>query len=315
MTVLVTGVAGFVGSHLAEDLVRSGREVRGLDAFTDYYARSAKERNLADLRTDGSFVLVEGDLATTSLEPLLDGVEVVYHLAGQPGVRPSWGADFHRYVHHNVTATQRLLEACRNFSLAKFVYASSSSVYGNAESYPTAETMRPQPVSPYGVTKLAGEHLCEVYRTAFGVPTVSLRLFTVYGPRQRPDMAFSRLVAAGIDGTAFELYGDGSQTRDFTYVSDVVRAMRSASTSPWCGVANVGGGSRTSMNTVIELLEELCGPIEIHRGPPARGDVRHTAADTTVAREAFGYIPQTTLRDGLALMVDCARRTEHERVH
>jgi nucleoside-diphosphate-sugar epimerase len=266
------------------------------------------------LRASESFALVEGDLSTMSLEPLLEGVDVVYHLAGQPGVRASWGEDFARYVRHNVLATQRLLEACRGVPLTKFVYASSSSVYGNAESYPTPETVCPQPISPYGVTKLAAEHLCEVYRKNLNVPTVSLRLFTVYGPRQRPDMAFSKLIAAGLGGGAFELYGDGEQTRDFTYISDVVRAMRDAAASGWCGVTNIGGGSRTSMNAVIELLGTLCGSVRVVRCSSATGDVRHTGADTGLARAAFGYSPRTTLPEGLAHMVDWARQEERVRV-
>ncbi len=315
MTALITGIAGFVGSHLAEDLLADGEKVVGVDAFTDYYPRSVKERNLNHLTDDGSLEFVEGDLATMPLESLLEGVDVVFHLAGQPGVRASWGEEFSQYVHHNVLATQRLLEACRARRLAKFVYASSSSVYGDAEAYPTPEDLLPRPVSPYGVTKLAAEHLCELYRTSFGVQTVSLRLFTVYGPRQRPDMAFSRLIGAAITGSDFELYGDGSQTRDFTYVADVVRAMRAAAASDWCGVANIGGGSRTSMNAVLGLVQDLCGHIRVTRRSRAVGDVRHTAADTQIAAAAFGYSPRTPLPDGLAAMVTWARSKERLDVH
>jgi nucleoside-diphosphate-sugar epimerase len=179
-------------------------------------------------------------------------------------------------------------------------------VYGNAEAYPTTEDLRPQPISPYGVTKLAAEHLCEVYRVTAGVPTVSLRLFTVYGPRQRPDMAFSRLVSAAIDGDPFLLYGDGEQSRDFTYVSDVITAMRAAALAPWTGVANIGGGSRTTMNQVIATVGALARPVDVVRLPVQRGDVRHTAADTSVAREAFGYEPSVSLEEGLRRMVDSA---------
>jgi nucleoside-diphosphate-sugar epimerase len=310
MTAVVTGAAGFVGSHLCRALLDAGHEVIGVDCFTDYYARSAKEAHLTGLRGRPHFWLVEADLLTMRLEPVLDGAEYVFHLAGQPGVRASWGADFETYARHNVLVTQRLLEACRGLSVGKLVYASSSSVYGDAESFPTAETVRPRPVSPYGVTKLAGEHLCEVYRTNFDVPTASLRLFTVYGPGQRPDMAFSRLVQSAVDGTQFVLLGDGRQSRDFTFVDDVVRAMVDAAKSPWCGVANIGGGSRVTMNEVIDLVRELAGPLDVvHRGT-AVGDVRHTAADCTVARAGFGYQPGTSLHEGLALMVAAAAHRE-----
>lgn len=307
MYALVTGAAGFVGSHLCEALLGDGDSVVGVDALTDYYDPALKQANVARLLQRSGFTFIEADLAELDLGQLLQGVDTVFHLAGQPGVRASWGADFDVYVRHNVIATQRLLEAARGCVLRKLVYASSSSVYGNSEAYPTAETLRPQPVSPYGVTKLAAEHLCEVYRHSFGVPTVSLRLFTVYGPGQRPDMAFSRLVAAARAGTEFELYGDGQQTRDFTYVDDVVAAMRAAARSPWCGVANVGGGSRTSMTRVMELVRELCGDLTVRTGPQARGDVRDTAADISVARAMFGYQPRTSIDEGLALMVAAQR--------
>lgn len=310
MIALVTGAAGFVGSHLCTALLDGGAEVVAVDAFTDYYSRRCKEHNLAHLRGRAGLILHEADLSEAPLAPLLDGVDCVFHLAGQPGVRASWGPDFVHYVRHNITATQRLLEACMLHPLRKFVFASSSSIYGNAEAYPTPESLRPQPVSPYGVTKLAAEHLCEVYRTSFGVPIASLRLFTIYGPRQRPDMAFSRLVGAALAGEEFEIYGDGEQTRDFTFVGDVVQAMRDAAVSDWCGVANIGGGSRTSMNDVLDIVRDLCGELRIVRRPQATGDVRHTAADTSVAAAAFGYRPRISLAQGLAAMVDWERLPE-----
>jgi nucleoside-diphosphate-sugar epimerase len=303
MIALVTGASGFVGSHLCQYLLDRGDEVRGVDCFTDFYPRTQKEEALAPLRDSHGFAFTEGDLNTIELGPILEEVQVVYHLAAQPGVRPSWGKNFTHYVRNNISATQRLLEALRDRKLQKIVYASSSSVYGNAETLPTSEFLRPMPVSPYGVTKLAGEHLCELYRMNFQVPTVSLRLFTVYGPRQRPDMAFRRLINCTLDGSSFELYGDGNQTRDFTYVEDVVGAMRAAALADWCGVANIGGGSRTSMNEVITMIEDLSQPIEVERSPTQKGDVRHTGADTQVAASAFGYTPRTQLQSGLEEMV------------
>ncbi|HSV40498.1 MAG TPA: NAD-dependent epimerase/dehydratase family protein [Nocardioidaceae bacterium] len=309
MRAIVTGAAGFIGSHLCQHLLDHGDEVVGIDCFTDYYEPRRKEANVAPLMGRDGFVLHRLDLLSASIAPMLDRVDVVYHLAGQPGVRASWGEDFSPYVKRNIQVTQRLLEAARDARLWKLVYASSSSIYGNAETYPTREDLRPQPVSPYGMTKLAGEHLCEVYRVSAGVPTASLRLFTVYGPRQRPDMAFSRLVDAAISGEPFLLYGDGEQSRDFTYVGDVVAAFRSAALTPWTGVANIGGGSRTTMNEIVSTVSELARPVDVMRLPVQRGDVRHTAADTTVAREAFGYQPTVTLREGLAKMVESALTT------
>jgi nucleoside-diphosphate-sugar epimerase len=306
MRVIVTGAAGFVGSHLCQRLVDHGDEVVGIDCFTDYYSPRRKEANLASLASHSNFTLQRLDLLSAPLVTLLEDADVVYHLAGQPGVRGSWGQDFDPYIQRNVLATQRLLEAALEASLWKFVYASSSSVYGNAATYPSSELLRPEPVSPYGVTKLAAEHLCELYRVTSGVPTVSLRLFTVYGPRQRPDMAFFRIVDAALSGKPFLLYGDGEQSRDFTYVGDVVTAMRQAALSPWTGVANIGGGSRTTMNQVIDTVSALARPVDVVRLPVQRGDVRHTAADTTVARDAFGYVPSVGLEEGLARMVDPA---------
>jgi nucleoside-diphosphate-sugar epimerase len=311
MRTLVTGAAGFVGSHLCTHLLEQGDDVVGIDAMTDFYDVALKERNLAALTAWDSFSLHRLDLLDAPLRHLLDGAEVVFHLAGQPGVRPSWGSEFAIYAQRNIMATQRLLEALRDVPVRKIVFASSSSVYGDAESYPTAETVRPRPVSPYGVTKLAAEHLCQLYRANFGTPTASLRLFTVYGPGQRPDMAFSRLIGAALRGDCFPLYGDGRQTRDFTYVADVTSAMRAAALSGWTGVANIGGGSRTSLVEVIRIVASLAGrEVKAERRPPQPGDVRDTAADTAVARRAFGYVPAVPLAEGLARMVEAEIEAE-----
>ena len=312
MIAVVTGAAGFIGSHLCEYLVAAGDEVRGVDSFTDYYPRAWKEHNLKALLRDERFRLAEGDLGEMRLAPLLEGADVVYHLAAQPGVRASWGTEFPRYVQRNLVVTGRLLDGCARHATPKLVYASSSSIYGDAESYPTSESTCPRPVSPYGVTKLAAEHLCEVYEVSYAMPTARLRLFTVYGPRQRPDMAFSRLVACAVNGGIFELYGDGEQTRDCTFVGDVITAMRAAACSDWAGVANIGGGMQVSLNRAIALVSEICQPVQVVRRDPTRGDVRRTGADTGVAAAAFGYQPETTLEQGLRAMVESekAKRTQ-----
>ncbi|MET7697867.1 NAD-dependent epimerase/dehydratase family protein [Streptomyces sp. NPDC005485] len=307
MRSVVTGAAGFIGSHLCEHLLSCGDEVLGVDALTDFYEPARKRENLSRLLGSERFTLLRADLLKVPLETVFAGTDAVYHLAGQPGVRGSWGTEFGVYLERNVLVTQRVLETARDIGLRRLVFASSSSVYGNAETYPTVETVRPSPVSPYGVTKLAAEHLCETYRTAFGVPVVSLRLFSVYGPRQRPDMAFARLVAAAFTHRPFPLYGDGEQSRDFTYVGDVVTAMRQAALSPWSGVANLGGGSEVTMNQVIALLGRLATPPRIVRGPSRPGDAQRTAADITLAQESFGYRPGTNLRTGLGAMVETQR--------
>ena len=314
MRAVVTGAAGFVGSHLSERLLREGYDVVGVDALTDYYDVWRKEENLAAVRrtaaeVGGSFAFHAEDLNAAPLKERLDGADYVFHLAGQPGVRKSWGADFEIYIRANIEATQALLEAAREAStLKKLVYASSSSVYGDVETYPTAETLRPQPISPYGVTKLAAEHLCELYRKILGVPTASMRFFTVYGPRQRPDMAFRRLVMAAVRGTEFQLFGDGEQTRDFTFVADIVAGLLGAATTDFTGVANIGGAHRVSMNHVLEVLAEVGAPVSPLRGPGQAGDVRNTGADITVARSCFGYAPRVSLAEGLAAMVADERR-------
>jgi nucleoside-diphosphate-sugar epimerase len=307
MKAIVTGAAGFIGSHLCAHLLDQGDEVVGIDNYTEYYDVRHKRANISTVRNRSGFSERRLDLTTAPLVKMFEDADVVYHLAGQPGVRGSWGEEFQPYLERNVLATQRVLEAARDTSLRKLVYASSSSVYGDAETYPTTEDLCPRPVSPYGVTKLAAEHLCELYRGTSGVPTVSLRLFTVYGPRQRPDMAFSKLVGAALSGQPFLLYGDGEQSRDFTYVGDVVTAMRRAAVAPWTGVANIGGGSRTTMTQVIDHVEKLVRPVDVVRLPVQRGDVRHTAADTTVARDGFGYRAVTSLWEGLGLMCEAAR--------
>jgi nucleoside-diphosphate-sugar epimerase len=304
MIALVTGAAGFIGSHLCEHLLAAGDEVKAVDAFTDYYPRVDKERNIATLVQCERFSFVEGDLNEMLLAPLLADVDVVYHLAAQPGVRSSWGANFDLYIRHNVLATQRLLEGCCGRPLRKLVYASSSSVYGDAPSYPTSESSATKPVSPYGVTKLAAEHLCRVYEIAYSVPTAALRLFSVYGPRQRPDMALARLVKCAVHGGTFELYGDGEQTRDWTFVGDVVTAMRKAGVSDWTGLANIGGGARVSMKDVVAAICHICGELEVMLVRRGLGDVRDTGADTGMATNAFGYSPRTSLGDGLQAMIE-----------
>ncbi|MFI7007328.1 NAD-dependent epimerase/dehydratase family protein [Streptomyces sp. NPDC050145] len=307
MRAIVTGAAGFIGSHLCEHLLAAGDDVLGIDAMTDYYPVARKKANLARLLGRDDFAFRRGDLLALPLEREFADAEALYHLAGQPGVRASWGPEFAVYLERNVRATQRVLEAAHETRLPRMIFASSSSVYGDAETCPTAETERPRPVSPYGVSKLAAEHLCEIYRDSFAVPVTSLRLFTVYGPRQRPDMAFSRLITAALTDGTFPLHGDGGQTRDFTYVADVVNAMRKAALSPWHGVANIGGGRPVTMHQILAVVAELIGPVRVDRHPAQPGDARHTAADITTAREAFGYRPATGVREGLAAMVAAER--------
>lgn len=303
MRVLVTGAAGFVGSHLTKRLRDDSHDVIGLDSFTDYYDVTLKRAN-ADAAIQAGVTFVEGDLNVVDLDAILDGVEAVFHLAGQPGVRSSWGEDFSTYTHCNIDATQRLLEASRRRpTLRRLVYASSSSVYGNAERYPTSERDRPQPISPYGVTKLAAEHLCSLYATCFGVPTVSLRYFTVYGPGQRPDMAFTRFADAVVRGDRITVYGSGEQTRDFTFVEDVVEANLLAATRdvPAGTVMNVAGGSHTSVNEVLQIFEELAGSqLSVARVEAVAGDARQTGGDTSAIRSLLGWQPRVSLREGIA---------------
>jgi UDP-glucose 4-epimerase len=301
MKALVTGAAGFIGSHLAGLLLDRGAEVTGLDCFTDYYARSIKEANLAHNRGRGGFRFVEARIQDADLPALLEGVTHVFHLAAQAGVRKSWGRDFRTYTENNVEASQQLLECCVGLPLERFVYASSSSIYGDNTAIPMREDARPQPVSPYGVTKLAAEQLCYLYHVNHGVPTTSLRYFTVYGPRQRPDMGFHRFIRAAIAGVAISLFGDGEQTRDFTFVADAVAATAAAGTRGVPGRAyNIGGGSRVSINEVLEMIGRVAGtPLKVRREPAQMGDMRDTFADTSLAKADLGFAPAVTLEEGI----------------
>lgn len=318
MRFLVTGCAGFIGSSITDSLLADGHEVVGIDCFTTYYEPAAKRLNLAQAMDHDAFRLLELDLATDDI-PLRDlDVDGVFHQAAQAGVRASWGTEFATYTDCNVLATQRLLEqvarrAEREGTRATpVVYASSSSVYGNAESRPTREDALPAPISPYGVTKLAAEHLCDTYRHEFAVPATSLRYFTVYGPRQRPDMAFHKFVKAALTKQPIGVYGDGMQSRDFTFIADIVRANRDAMSHMLDGATggtyNLGGGSTVTVREVITMLGEILGgPVEASFGDTQKGDVRHTSADTAAARTAIGFQPTIELREGLALEVDWLR--------
>lgn len=311
MRVLVTGVAGFIGSTLASRLVREGNSVVGVDVLTDYYDIGLKRANLAQIPKVG-FKFVEGDLNNLDLDQLLDGVEYVFHEAGQPGVRKSWGSDFEIYTSQNINATQRLLEAARRATgLKKLVYASSSSVYGDAERYPTVESDLPQPISPYGVTKLAAEHLCTLYGRSFGVPTVSLRYFTVYGPRQRPDMAFTRFIQAALQDDEITIFGTGDQIRDFTFVDDVVEANIQAAVSETINpgaVYNVAGGSSISVNGVLKLLEELSGrELRVVRSAAVAGDVFRTGGSTALIQEEIGWRSTVSIEEGLKRQLEWGR--------
>jgi nucleoside-diphosphate-sugar epimerase len=298
---LVTGVAGFIGSHLASSLLDKGVEVVGIDCFTDYYARSIKEHNLGENRLRERFRFAETTIQDADLGALLDGVTHVFHLAAQAGVRKSWGKDFKVYTVNNVEATQILLEACVGRRIERFVHASSSSVYGDRASLPMREDALPQPVSPYGVTKLAAEHLGYLYHVNHKVPAVAMRYFTVYGPRQRPDMAFNRFIRAAIKDAPITLYGDGEQTRDFTFVADAVAATIAAGERGVPGTAyNIGGGSRVSMNQVLKILERIAGhPLTINREDTQKGDMRDTYADTSLAKKDLAFAPKVTLEEGI----------------
>jgi UDP-glucuronate 4-epimerase len=309
MRAVVTGVAGFIGSQLAQALGERGDEVVGVDSFSPYYSVERKRANLDAVRDDNAFTFVEGDLNELNLESLLDGADVVFHLAGQPGVRASWGREFDVYLAQNVLTTQKLLEAGKATNIKRFVLASSSSVYGQAERFPTHESDLPRPVSPYGVTKAAAEQLCHLYGVAFGVNSVMLRYFTIFGPRQRPDMFFSRLISSALDRRPITIIGDGHQSRDFTYVADAVAATMAAADSGIPGrTYNIAGGCQATVLEVVALLETLVGrPLARDHVDPVAGDPRKTGADTSAARHDFAYSPSVSLEDGLARQLEHAQ--------
>jgi UDP-glucuronate 4-epimerase len=309
MRALVTGCAGFIGSHLTESLLDDGSGVIGIDCFNDNYGRPEKLRNLRRVSDWDNFEFAPIDLARGDLADIVGECEVVFHLAAEPGVRASWGRRFESYVRNNVMATQHLLEAASAQELQRFVYASSSSIYGQAERLPTSEDVLPRPFSPYGMTKLSGEHLCLAYHANYGVPAVTLRYFSVYGPRQRPDMAFNRFCRAALQGERIQVLGDGRQTRDFTFVADVVEATRAAATIPNLEgrVYNIGGGARVRLSQAISVLEDLAGkPIGVDHFPALPGDVRDTGADIAKAKTELDYEPVTDLRKGLSAQLEWA---------
>jgi UDP-glucose 4-epimerase len=301
MNCLVTGAAGFIGSQLSRRLLANGHAVVGLDCFTDFYPRWIKERNVAALAANKNFTFWPHDILNLDLDKALRGIEVVFHLAAQAGVRTSWGTNFSVYIQNNIQATQRLLEEAKTASLEKFIYASSSSVYGITPRLPMTEDALVRPLSPYGVTKLAAEQLCFLYFKNYEVPAISLRFFTVYGPGQRPDMAFHRFFKAVAEGKPITIYGDGKQTRDFTYVDDIVEACFQALERGRPGETyNIGGGHRERLDNLLPLLEEICGKnLSIVQEEKQRGDVLHTLADIAKAKEELGYAPRAVLKEGL----------------
>jgi nucleoside-diphosphate-sugar epimerase len=301
MRALVTGAAGFIGSSLSEKLLALGHDVAGIDCLTDYYSPQAKRRNIEAALQNSRFTFFEQDLLDADLPRLLTGCDVVFHQAAQAGVRTSWGRDFEIYTNNNVLATQRLLEAAKGLPIKRFVFASSSSVYGDARKIPVSEDEPVHPLSPYGVTKLAAENLCLLYHKNFGVPAVALRYFTVFGPRQRPDMAFHRFMKAMLRDEPIPVFGSGEQTRDFTFIEDAVNANVLAMERGRDGsVYNIGGGSRLSLNRAIELLEKIIGKkAKRDQSSPQKGDVLHTWADTTLAQTELGFIPRHDVEEGL----------------
>jgi UDP-glucose 4-epimerase len=298
---LVTGVAGFIGSHLAERLLKEGFEIIGVDSFLDYYPKKIKENNLKGLINNPKFKFIEGDILNLNLNEILSRVKGVFHQAAIPGVRTSWGKSFNQYVENNILVTQVLLESSKDIKIKKFIYASSSSVYGEADELPIKETSPTTPVSPYGVSKLSGEHLAALYFKGYGIPTVSLRYFTVYGPRQRPDMGFHKFISAIILGREIEIFGTGEQTRDFTFIDDVVEANLQAFLRGKEGeVYNIGGGGRIGLSQAIRAIEEISGKkAHLKYTEPQRGDAKHTYADISKAKRDFGYNPKVDIYEGL----------------
>jgi nucleoside-diphosphate-sugar epimerase len=301
MNTLVTGAAGFIGSHLCKKLIRDGAHIIAIDAFTDFYPRRLKENNIQPLVKHPNFKLMPQDILDINLNKIMEKTDVVFHFAAQAGVRSSWGSDFSIYTKNNIEATQRLLEAAKKSSIKKFIYASSSSVYGLSPQLPMVETSTLHPYSPYGVTKLAAENLCFLYYKNYGIPCVSLRFFTVYGPGQRPDMAFHKFFRSIVENKEITVFGDGQQTRDFTYVDDIIQANLSSIQNGKVGETyNLGGGTQRKLADIIPLLEEICQrKVRIRNLPGQKGDVQHTFADIQKAKNDLCYTPQITLEEGL----------------
>lgn len=316
MVKLVTGAAGFIGSSLAQKLLENGEEVIGIDCFLDFYPREIKEHNLKDLRDYSSFRFVEKNINDLDFPRILEGVDGIFHQAAQAGVRTSWGNNFEIYSINNIQATQKLLEAIKNKSI-RMVYASSSSVYGETRKFPMHEDDLPSPVSPYGVSKLAAEHLCRLYWRNFAVPTISLRYFTVYGPRQRPDMAFHRFIKSILKGNVLEIYGNGEQTRDFTFIDDIVGANLLAMEKGKPGtIYNIGGGTRISLKKILDMIQSMLGrKAEIKFIEAQKGDVTHTFADTTRAQTELDFHPGTSMEDGLYQEIEWIKKNILQLVH
>jgi len=301
MNYLVTGAAGFIGSHLCKRLIEEGAHIVAIDAFTDFYSRSTKENNIRSLVSQRRFQLIPADILEENLDEIMDKTDVVFHFAAQPGVRTSWGSNFSVYTKNNIDATQKLLEAAKKTNLKKFIYASSSSVYGLTPDLPMKETSALHPYSPYGVTKLAAENLCFLYYKNYGIPCVSLRFFTVYGPGQRPDMAFHKFFTSILRGEEIVIFGDGQQTRDFTFIDDIISANLSSIENGRAGENyNLGGGSRIKLKDIIPIFEDICQKeVKIKYVQGQKGDVRHTFADIQKAKKDLHYIPKNSLEEGL----------------
>jgi UDP-glucose 4-epimerase len=306
MNALVTGCAGFIGSSITDQLLAQGYTVIGIDCFTDYYPIEIKKRNLGSALQQDNFTFIESDLLDINKFP---DVDYVFHQAAQAGVRASWGESFEVYTRNNILATQKLLEYYKDKKLKKFVYASSSSIYGDVDVFPIKEDTPKKPVSPYGVSKLAAENLCYLYHVNYGLPAVALRYFTVYGPRQRPDMGIYKFIKAALNGSEITIYGDGKQTRDFTYISDIVKANIQATKckSDWACL-NIGGGSRISVNDLLKLIENKTGhKLNIKYAQNQKGDVEHTYADVSAAKDIIGYIPEINIEAGIGKHVEFLR--------
>ncbi len=302
MKVLITGVAGFIGSHLAKKFLQRNDYVYGIDSFTDYYPRYIKEANLSECIKDPNFYLLEGSINKMILKPTLNEIDYVFHLAAQAGVRSSWDRNFFSYTSNNINATQHLLEECKGTKIKKFIFASSSSVYGQSKKLPMKENHKLSPVSPYGLTKLVGEQLCSLYHKTYGIPIVCLRYFTAFGPKQRPDMAFYKFMLSLVEKKPIIIYGNGKQTRDFTYIDDIIDATVNAAFYGKLGeIYNIGGGCRNKLLDVVIILQEITGiKIEINYIEPQKGDVKDTYADIEKAKREIKYNPSVNLKEGLS---------------